>query len=285
MSNEANATEEVQADTSGDIGGSEGAPLSTPYQEGPVDWRDNLSDDIRNSIDVDSLEDLAKGYVNAQQMIGGSIRIPGKDAGQEDWNKFYDKFSNVPGLTRYNPEDLSSLYEAAGRPKDPDSYKLDADRDVLEVFHSAGLNRQQAEAILAHQQAVDQVHSEAEGQEVDANINSLRQEWGMAFETKLAEGQRAVQFLEKSVPGLAAALDSSGAGNNPAMIKLFQTLGSNLSETEAFTNTSQGSNALTPYEARMQIDEILSNPQHPYHEGDEASTERFLELHKYANVG
>ena len=285
MSEEANTTEEVQTDTSGDFGGGEGAPLSTPYQEGPMDWRDGLSDDIRNSIDVDSLEDLAKGYVNAQQMIGGSIRIPGKDAGQEDWNKFYDKFSSVPGLTKYDPNDLSSLYEAAGRPKDPDSYKLDADRDVLEMFHSAGLNRQQAEAILTHQRAVDQVHSDMEGQEVEGNINALRQEWGMAFETKLAEGQRAVQFLEKSVPGLAAALDQSGAGNNPAIIKLFQTLGSNLSETEAFTNTSQGTNSLTPYEAKMQIQEMLDNPQHPYHEGDESATERFLELHKFVNAG
>jgi hypothetical protein len=42
---------------------------------------------------------------------------------------------------------------------------------------------------------------------------------------------------------------------------------------------------MTPYEAKMQIQEILNNEQHPYHEGDEAATERFLELHKYANVG
>ena len=55
---------------------------NTPDVGAVRDWRDGLTADIRDGLgDVQSVEDLAKGYVSAQQMIGGSIRIPGKDAG------------------------------------------------------------------------------------------------------------------------------------------------------------------------------------------------------------
>lgn len=263
--------------------GSTGLGVTPSEPQMAADWRDSIPADIRNSLDVESLEDLAKGYVNAQSMIGNSIRIPGKDAGEADWSKFYEKFSDVPGLARYNPDDLSSLYEAAGRPKDAADYKLDAPEEFLQAAHEAGLNRSQVEAMLNHQNAVDAAHSDMDTQQVESDINSLKQEWGMAFETKLQEGQRAVQFLEQSIPGLAAALDATGAGNNPAVIKLMQTLGANLQESDAFGVSREASNQLTPYEARMQIEEILNNPQHPYHEGNEAATERFLELHKFAH--
>ena len=278
--------ESVQAEPTGDIAGAPAEPMEAPESAGIADWRDSLPSDIRSSIDVESVEDLAKGYVNAQQMIGGSIRIPGKDAGQEDWNKFYDKFSEVPGLARYNPEDLSSLYDAAGRPKSADDYKVDgAPPEFLQAAHDAGLNRAQVEALLDFEKNVESAHADLEQQEIDQGINSLKQEWGHSFDRKLEEGQRAVAFLENTVPGLAEALEATGAGNHPAMVKVFQALGANLQEGAGFTGSHAASAAMTPYEAKMQIQEILSNEQHPYHEGDEAATERFLELHRYANVG
>ncbi len=278
--------ENVSAEPTGDIAGAPAEPMEAPESAGVADWRDSIPSDIRSSIDVESLEDLAKGYVNAQQMIGGSIRIPGKEAGQEDWNKFYDKFSNVPGLARYNPEDLSSLYDAAGRPQSAKDYKVDgAPPEFLQAAHDAGLNRAQVEAIIDFEKNTEAAYSDLEQQEIDQGINTLKQEWGHSFDRKLEEGQRAVAFLESTVPGLTEALESTGAGNHPAMVKVFQALGANLQEGAGFSGSHAESNAMTPYEAKMQIQEILNNEQHPYHEGDEAATERFLELHRYANVG
>lgn len=278
--------ESVQAEPTGDIDGASAAAVEAPEQGGAVDWRDSIPADIRNSIDVESIEDLAKGYVNAQQMIGGSIRIPGKEAGQEDWNKFYDKFKEVPGLARYNPDDLTGLYDAAGRPKSPDDYKVEeAPREFLEAAHAAGLNRNQVEALLEFDKNSEAAYADLEQQQIDSGVNHLKQEWGHSFDRKLEEGQRAVAFLENTVPGLAEALDSTGAGNHPAMIKVFQALGANLQEGAGFSGSHAESNAMTPYEAKMQIQEILNNEQHPFHDGDPAATERFLELHKYANVG
>ncbi len=257
------------------------SPVDIPA---PVDWKEEIPSDIRDGLgDVDNVSDLAKGYVSAQQMIGNSIRIPSKEAGTEDWDKFYGKFSDVPGLTRYNPDDLNSLYDAAGRPKDSKGYNVDgADEGFLEVAHAAGLNRSQVEALMAFDKSNDDASAESENQTINGGINSLKQEWGLAFDGKIAEGQNAVAFLEQSVPGLSEALNATGAGNHPAMIKLFQSLGSNLKEGEGFAGSSQSGSSLTPTEAKAQIAEIQNNPAHPFNEGDEAATEHMLELHKFA---
>lgn len=274
--------EEQAGDTGGDVGQAQ-EPIVQSADVG-TDWRDSIDPTIRASLDVDSIEDLAKGYVNAQSMIGGSIRIPGKEAGQADWDKFYDRFKDVPGLTRYNPDDLSSLYEAAGRPPDHKGYNLEGvSEDFLKVAHEAGLNRHQVEALVNHDNAVNEVHAAADAQFVEHGINTLKQEWGLAFDRKVEEGRRAVAFLENSVPGLADALDSTGAGNHPAMIRVFQALGANLKEGQGFAGSHEHSSGLTPYEAKMQIQEILNNPQHPYHTGDETALEKFVDLHRYAN--
>jgi hypothetical protein len=249
------------------------------------DWRDGLSPDIRNGLgDVGSVEDLAKGYVNAQQMIGGSIRIPGQDAGEGDWEKFYDRFSEVPGLTRYDPNDLTSLYEAAGMPEDIDGYGLEGvDQDFLTLAHAAGLNRDQVETILAYQDLESSDAGEAEEREIEAGVNTLRSEWGLSFDRKVEEGQRAVAFLEQTAPGLSEALDATGAGNHPAMIRLFQALGANLQEGEGFSGTHGASSAITPSEALAQIAEIQNNPKHPYHEGNQEALDKYLELHRFAH--
>lgn len=269
------------------VGAQESAPqaVDTPDIRPVDDWRDGLSADLRSGLgDVQSVEDLAKGYVNAQSMIGNSIRIPGKDAGSEDWDKFYGKFADVPGLTRYNPDDLSSLYEAAGRPADAKGYQIEgAPQEFLEAAHAAGLNRQQVESMLAYEKGIEESHESAEQDALNAGINSLRQEWGLAFDRKVEEGQRAVAFLEQTAPGLAEALDATGAGNNPAVIKLFQALGANLKEGEGFAGTQGSNSGITPAEARAQIEEIHNNPQHPYHNGDEAALEKYLELHRFAH--
>lgn len=276
--------ESVQAEPTGDITGASAAAMEAPEQGGAMDWRDSIPSDIRGSIDVDSIEDLAKGYVSAQQMIGNSVRIPSKEAGQEDWDKFYGKFSDIPGLARYNPEDLSTLYEAAGRPPDPNGYNIEgAPEDFLQVAHEAGLNRQQVEAMLKFDQGLYEQQESAEHDAINNGINTLRQEWGLAFERKVEEGQRAVSFLEQTAPGLADALDATGAGNHPAIIKVFQALGANLSEGQGFAGTHAGNSGMTPAEAKAQISEIQNNPSHPYHNGDEASLEKFLELHRFAN--
>ena len=277
--------ESVQAEPTGDIDGASAEPMEAPEQGGVADWRDSIPADIRNSVDVESIEDLAKGYVNAQQMIGGSLRIPGKDAGAEDWDKFYDKIEQVDGVVRYDMDDPTTLFRKAGLPEDASGYNVDAPEDFLALAHTAGLNRDQVETMLMYNQMQDEDLQSHQDEMVENAIGGLRQEWGMAFDRKLEEGQRAVAFLENTAPGLAEALEATGAGNHPAMIKVFQALGANLQEGLGFEGSQQGNTGITPYEAKMQIEEIHNNPDHPWHNGDESAVERYLELNRAAIGG
>ena len=256
------------------------SPVDIPA---PVDWKDSIPADVRDGLgDVDNVADLAKGYVSAQQMIGGSIRIPGEEAGTEDWSKFYSKFENVPGLTKYDPNDLTSLYEAAGRPKSAEDYEVEGDPSFLEAAHAAGLNRSQVEALLQYDEnLLGDVEAE-DNSSMEQGLQSLRQEWGLAFEDKVSEGQNAVAYLEQSNPGLVAALESTGAGNNPALIRLFQSLGENLRESDGFGDSTASGSSMTPMEAKAQIAEIQNNEQHPFHQGQQEALDHYLELHRYA---
>ena len=278
--------ESVQAEPTGDIDGASAEPMEAPPEQGGnVDWRDSLPADIRNSIDVESVEDLAKGYVSAQQMIGGSLRIPGKDAGAEDWDKFYDKIEQVDGVVRYDMDDPTTLFRKAGLPEDINGYNIDAPEEFLTMAHAAGLNRDQVETMLMYNEMQSEDSESYQEEMVEEAIGGLRQEWGMAFDRKLEEGQRAVAFLENTAPGLAEALEATGAGNHPAMIKVFQALGANLQEGLGFEGSQQGNSGITPYEAKMQIEEIHNNPDHPWHNGDESAVERYLELNRAAIGG
>ncbi len=261
-------------------------PQAEPVDiQAPSDWRDSLPEDIRAGVgDVNTIEDLAKGYVSAQSMVGDSIRIPGAEAGQEDWDKFYGKFDNVPGLTRYDPDNLDSLHQAAGRPPTANDYEVDADADFLGVAHAAGLSRQQVEALLEHDETILDESERESNVALEGDIQELRSEWGLAFEDKIGVAQQAVAFLDGITPGLVDALDSSGAGNLPPIIKLFEQLGANLGESDSgFGDSFQAQSGLTPHEAKAQIAEIQNNPQHPYHNGDESALDHFIELHRFAH--
>ena len=262
----------------------EESPMGPVDIPAPADWREGIPEDIRDGLgDVDNLADLAKGYVNAQSLVGSGIRIPGKEAGEGDWQKFYDRFKDVPGLTRYNPEDLTSLYDAAGRPQDSKSYGVEgASESFLEVAHAAGLNRQQVESLMEYDQNQSDSAESAQQAELNSGINALRGEWGLAFDHKVAEGQRAVAFLEEQAPGLAEALNATGAGDSPPLIKMFQALGANLKEPDGLGGSTASESGMTPMEAKAQIAEIQNNEQHPFHQGEEAALDHYLELHRYA---
>jgi hypothetical protein len=99
--------------------------------QGGADWRSSIPDDIRGEKSLADIKDvgaLAKGYVESQKMIGRSIRIPGKDAEKTDFDAFYGKLREVPGVV-YMPDGadeaaMGDLYTKLGRPESPDKYQL-----------------------------------------------------------------------------------------------------------------------------------------------------------------
>lgn len=272
MSDEVNTSESV--DNSSDQG------TTSTTIETKVNWKDSINEEIRGDDllkDVQSLDDLAKGYVHAQRTIGGMVRIPGEDAGEEQLNEFYSKLEKIPGVVRFDAENPESILTKLGKPESSDKYeiKLDIDDNLWDnsqldsfkgVAHEAGLTNAQLNKLLDFEKArIDQ--GVLQSQEARSSAEKvLKDQWGADFTARMEGAKAAISVYAEKFPEAADALINGPAGNNPAFLSMLSELGGVLQEKGHPNLQSKGTYGTTPQEALAQIDEIMSNPAHPYHD-------------------
>ena len=240
-----------------------------------VSWNDGLSDELRGNPslqDIHSLEDLAKSMINAQQMIGGSIRKPGPDASKEDLQSYYDKVTEDPNLVNIpaEGEDMTALYRKLGMPETADGYTWEAPEGFegmpqdnvgfKAMAHEIGLTNAQAGKI---QKFLGGVANDIAGDKTEtmkAGIYSLQKEWGASFEDRVSGAARIAQSFGDD---FTKYLATSGAGNDPHMIKFMDQLAQNGAEP-TMPAGARPSSALSPSEALLQASEIRNNTEHAY---------------------
>lgn len=195
-----------------------------------TDWRDSLPDDLKADPSLASIKDvqgLAKGYVHAQKLVGADkVVIPGRDAPQEEIDAFYAKLGRPESADKYEwpTENLPEGVEIA-----------DADKGKIgEIAHDLGLSKTQAAKLYRAyaQQIADgqaSISSTIEQQRTEAE-QSLRKEWGKAFDQNIALAQSAVK--EFGGDELLQALDGAGLSNHPAVVKAMAKIGRAISEDE-----------------------------------------------------
>jgi hypothetical protein len=257
-----------------------------PAQEAPqpqateTSFLDALPEDIRAEPSLQSIKDitsLAKSYVSAQRMIGGSIRIPSQEAGKEQVDEFMKKLESVPGVTRIpdfsDKAAADAFFNKLGRPESPDKYeikldpKLSPSQEQLQTFlqeaHKAGLNRQQVQTIMDFE-SKRTLHSMEQFEKQKAGAQeALKQVWGNDYKNKM-EGAKLVlsQYAEK-FPDAVKDLVNSSAGNNPVILSALAQLGQMMVEKGSLVGAKAPVYGLTPEEARSQISDIRNNKQHP----------------------
>tara|TARA_R100001198_G_C5167837_1_gene170060 strand:- start:24 stop:860 length:837 start_codon:yes stop_codon:yes gene_type:complete len=241
------------------------------------DWRNNLPDDLRNDPTLQNYKDvesLAKTVVHQQKMIGSRIPLPKTD------------------------EEKAELYGKLGRPDSPDKYQVNLGQDYEPYFgeaalnefknvaHTIGLNNDQVNALIEFQKA--QVDYELQNQPAQLETQrkdteqSLKQEWGFDYDKNVRAAQRALDVYGDDD---LKELMNTEVGNNPAMIKLFHRLGQEVTEDMA-QNTQNNKLAISPVDARQEIDAIMQNPKHPYfdsrHREHRDAVEKVRQLHEKA---
>ena len=169
-------------------------PQPQPVEDAaPIEtnWRDGLSDELKmNSalLKFNDVENLAKSYVNAQQMIGAEkIPLPNQHASDEEWGEVYSRL---------------------GRPDTPSEYELkydnsDAAEESLaaysDVAHKFGLNNKQAQGLLEWYSGLEtqgnQMADDAATFATQEGMDELKKEWGKAFDQKAGAAQRAAKAL------------------------------------------------------------------------------------------
>lgn len=279
-------------DTGGDSGssGDDGGSWIDSLPEPVRGW-----DEVKNSDSPDKFWDQ---MTNMRSHLGQSIRVPSKEAGEDDWKAFNQKLlAKVPTLMpkpdSTDPDRMADVYKAMGKPDEAGKYavpeglkqvKGDALENLQKQAHALHLNNAQFAAMVKEVDAkmVEQQTSATEA--LEATQAAVKTEWGAAFDknyeavTKFLEDTDAPKELIEKAQGKTLDVDTA----KWVMTQFNAVKG----EGSGAAGDESTGDVITPAEATMQISEILNNKEHAYWNprdpGHKIAIERMVKLHRLA---
>lgn len=196
-----------------------------------------------------SPNDIISSYRNLEKFAGGSknlLELPGVDADQAALDAFYNKLGRPDAADKY---DL----------KMPDGADAELANWFKQTAHKSGLSSKQAASLFDAWNEMSASRMEAMNQEAIANseaeLNTLKKEWGQGYEANIDAGKRAVAALGYGEEQLNALESKMGTAE---MLKLFAAVGSKMGEDSFADGGRSGSTTfgLTPAAAKQQIADL-----------------------------
>jgi hypothetical protein len=220
------------------------------FREG---WQNALvPEDLRGLGEYKSVTDIR----SALKQLGTLSRLKGRKG-------------IIPPGEDATASELDVFYEALGRPKTPDDYKVEIPDDLKEFYdekdlaearsalHKAGLNQKQVAAVIAlDAKRLSEGRAKLEGDTTVAREvaeKALRTKWGDAYEEKLHVANRVI--AENAGANKDAFL--AKYGNDPLVAELLAEVGSKFMEGKII-NTDSSSTKMTPGEAKLRLSELAS---------------------------
>jgi len=264
-----------------------GTPDAAAAAAAIPNWKDSLPEDLRGGMDkFNDVADLATSYSQLEKKIGSSIRPPSEEAGPEDWEKFRKSVMEKDPSLLALPDDPDSevwdtVYKQLGRPEEASGYTipeiegLDISDDRLnfirEAAHKAGVGGRQFESVIGQiLQADAEVMSGRESERL-AGLEALHNEWGMAYDDKVARASKIAEATG-APKKLVEALSAGKA--DAATLKWLDSLGGSLGKEDAQIASQFGgsSDRMTPDEALARASEIMTKldsmpPSDPAYQG------------------
>ena len=236
-----------------DAGGGAAPPAAPAFAE-------TLPEAIRGEAafkDIKDLGTLASSYLSAQKIAGDPNAYVKLPTGSEDaaaWDAVYNKLGRPEAADKYTL-------------KMPDGAAID---DTLKggfqsAAHKAGVTQAQAQALFdwyngAAASAATQSSQQTQAR-VEAGIQSLRTDWGAAFDANLALANQAIDHYggTKLVAELQAG-GLTGLGNSPELARVLARIGQGLKEDGLVGRGSGGAgDVLSPAEAQQQINALQTD--------------------------
>lgn len=218
-------------------------------------WYDGMDDsDLRGYVQNKGWKDpveLANGYRNLEKLLGSEkVPLPKGAEDKEGWNRVYD---------------------ALGRPKSADGYKLpipegqqptEFAKQASSKFHELGLSNSQAEALAAwyneQTQSATSAQTQSQIQKSEADLAAIRQEWGGAYDENVNLAQRAAREFGLDSDKLTALESAFGTAD---MMKFMARIGRGLTEhTYEGGKTTQGF-GMTPEAAQQRISQLREDKE------------------------
>jgi len=243
------------------------APAAVTTDDMP-EWKKSLPDDIKEAPSlklIHDVEGLAKGYVNAQKLIGvDKIPVPSKHATPEEWREAFVKM---------------------GLPDTEGDYKIEFEGDLKEFNENPDFDKLKEAAyklnVLPHQfkgmiEAYYDLNKEFETNinnqvkvEADDAVQALNKEWGMASELNFARARKS--FKEFATPEEIEFFEKSGFADQPEVLKIFARVGEKLYGEGDFKGEGGVNHLFNPEQAQVEISKLQLDPAyndraHPSHE-------------------
>ena len=221
------------------------------------DWKGGLPEELRDHPSLkkySTIENLAKGYINASSLLGKDKLV--KPNNDDEWNEFYNDMGRPEGATGYEftfdteiPDELKEY--TTGR---VNAFKETAHKLGLTSTQADGLHRWYMEGNVEN---INNINNDVQEMQTQSE-NSLRQEWGNAFDQKVSQAQNALN--EFGTPELVDYLETSRLGDNPHMIRTFAKIAELMMEDGHLSAVE--SNAKTPIQIDHEISSIMAKPEY-----------------------
>lgn len=178
------------------------------------------------------VEGLARSYAATKKLVGGDA----------------SEFFKIP-TDKTTPEERDKFWNTLGRPETADKYQvpktvvdqqeaLMISNETLAEFgktaHQLGLSNSQFAAVTEWYAGFVKSSSDAlEAQVTTARgtaETALKTQWGGAYDEKVALAKDALKELSRDDPTLVDFMETSGLGNDPRMLRMFERLGRSMKE-------------------------------------------------------
>jgi hypothetical protein len=202
--------------------------------------------------------EVFKSALEAHKLVGGSVRIPGEKAEDKDWDSFYGKLrpesSDKYGL-KVSDEKL--------KPYLPDD-KLKAIGDLM---WQEGLHPRQAQRILAGYQQLlgaDVVNSEQSLQNsIAAGDKAIRDAYAGKYQSAAVMANRVAKRFGGDE--LVKVIHDYGLNSDKTFFDAFVRIGEAMHE-DSWVTGQTSTQFITREKASAQVNEILANKSHAYHD-------------------
>lgn len=243
---------------------------------GGGDWRAGIPEDIRGSPALKDIKDpgaLARSFLEAQSMLGNSVRLPSKEGGEEARKAFRTRMLEVgkdygvmpmPGVE----EDDTPVLRALGAPEKGTDYEvpeitsasgLKFDDAEIAVFREAatasGLTKKQFKKVVESMAKAREPAAVAAQQKFEEGHTALKGEWGQAYDQRLATVEKLLEANQAPESLRQAAKDKR---IDAASAKWLYTLLNEFGDTTELTTQGKraGTGVLTPLEAIARVEEV-----------------------------
>jgi hypothetical protein len=264
-----------------------------------IDFLSLIDEELRKQSNISNFKDinaLAKSFIEKDKMIGGSVRIPPKDASPEAKQEFFSKLKDIDGILLKDDKDL---FSKLGRPESADKYDIDnmlpeqfrnnfkADIDEFKrVIFDLGLSNDQAKMLAEKQLNIIELNNKRSAEEKTKAEESLKKLWGQDYDNRLNAAKQVAKIYGDKFGEDIKKLITGPSGNNPALLHMLSELAETYKEKghEGMSSMDLG---MTPQLARQKIMEkrrdigfmaAYDSAKHPGHDKAVAELEALYRL-------